>query len=133
MTTATATDTWEFSLSLQKPLSLNDREHWSKRNARVQQVREEAAMMTRIAGIPRRDMHKVRVTMTYLPPDKRRRDSDNLVATLKAVCDGLVDAGVVADDTPAEMEKVMPVIGEVLKAEKGKQARRFLVTVERLL
>lgn len=90
-------------------------------------------MMTRIAGIPRRDMHKVRVTMTYLPPDKRRRDSDNLVATLKAVCDGLVDAGVVADDTPAEMEKVMPVIGEVLKAEKGKQARRFLVTVERLL
>ena len=38
------------------------------------------------------------------------RDDENLVATLKPACDGLVDAGVVVDDTPQYMAKEMPVI-----------------------
>ncbi|WP_162786781.1 hypothetical protein [Janibacter anophelis] len=41
----------------------------------------------------------------YEPPDRRRRDEDNLFATLKPLADGLVDAGVVADDTPDLMRK----------------------------
>lgn len=126
-------DVYQFDLSLQKPLSLNDRDNRFARNAKVQQVRDEVAMMVRVVGVPRREWRKVKVTLLFRPPDKRRRDADNLVATLKAVCDGLVDADVVADDTPAEMVKEMPVIGEVLRAEKGKPVRRFWVRVERLV
>lgn len=42
--------------------------------------------------------------------DRRKRDEDNVVPTLKALCDGLVDAKVVKDDTPQYMVKNMPVI-----------------------
>lgn len=38
--------------------------------------------------------------------------ADNLVPTLKAAADGLVDAGVVRDDTPDLMTKVMPILHE---------------------
>ena len=35
-----------------------------------------------------------------MPRDRLRRDQDNLVPTLKPCIDGLVDAGVIPDDTP---------------------------------
>ena len=46
----------------------------------------------------------------WIVTDARKRDEDNVVPTLKALCDGLVDAGVVADDTPRYMVKHMPKI-----------------------
>jgi crossover junction endodeoxyribonuclease RusA len=30
--------------------------------------------------------------MTFCPPDKRRRDRDNLIASMKAATDGIADA-----------------------------------------
>lgn len=53
---------------------------------------------------------RVSVGLVWVVPDKRRRDAENPVPTLKALCDGLVDAGLVPDDTPEFMEKLMPVI-----------------------
>jgi hypothetical protein len=50
------------------------------------------------------------VTLTWYVTDKRRRDNENPVASLKAWCDGIVDAGVVADDTEEFMVKNMPRI-----------------------
>ena len=38
----------------------------------------------------------------------RRRDSDNAVAMLKSTYDGIVDAGVVTDDTPDKMRRKWP-------------------------
>lgn len=90
------------------PLSLNDRGNWRGRHRRTSQVRAVAASLTRAQHIP--PAQRVRVTLTYVPRDGRRRDADNLVATSKACCDGVVDAGVVRDDTPDLMDKPMPVI-----------------------
>jgi len=90
------------------PLSLNDRSDWRARARAVKDVRRVAAAYVRAAHIARTD--RIRVVLTYHPRDARRRDSDNLTATLKAVCDGIVDAGVVTDDTPELMVKDMPVI-----------------------
>ena len=42
---------------------------------------------------------------------------------LKPICDGIVDAGVVPDDTPEFMIKEMPVIN----APEGKHARMELL------
>jgi crossover junction endodeoxyribonuclease RusA len=50
------------------------------------------------------------VTLIYAPRDKRRRDPLNLVASLKACEDGIVDAGVIPDDTPVYIESQMPLI-----------------------
>lgn len=91
------------------PLSLNDRGHWSAKARRTRDVRAVTAGFVRAAHIPHST--RISVRLTYHPKDGRRRDADNLVATYKAVCDAIVDAGVVTDDEPAFMTKHMPVIG----------------------
>ena len=88
------------------PLTSNQRIHWRQRAALTKEVRERTAF--KAEGIPA--MKACTVSLTWVVNDKRRRDADNLVPTLKAMCDGLVDAGVVPDDTPQLMHKVMPVI-----------------------
>lgn len=92
------------------PLSLNDRMHPKQKARAVRAVRSVAAAFVRAAHIPR--ANRISVTLTYHPRDSRRRDEDNLVATLKPLCDGIVDAGVVDDDDPAHMAKAMPTIAE---------------------
>jgi len=99
------------------PLSANDRRHWRAQAARVAEVRGAVRDAVNLRGfapeplgeLPWLAAHVV-VTLTYYPRDRRRRDADNLVPTLKACSDGLVDAGVTADDTPDLMQKHMPII-----------------------
>lgn len=90
------------------PLSLNDRpKHWAARGAQVAKVRELAAVLCReqIAAGNLDVLDPVVVTLVWFAPDRRARDADNPVATLKPVCDGLVDAGLVPDDTPEWIDK----------------------------
>lgn len=88
------------------PLTENQRLHHHAKARIVKDVRLTGALLAR--GL--RGSGRVEVTLTWIVPDHRRRDEDNIVPTLKALCDGLVDAGVVPDDTPAFMVKNMPVI-----------------------
>ena len=57
----------------------------------------------------------IHTRLFYLQPDRRRRDEDNLILTAKPCWDGLVDAGVVPDDTSDYMTKLMPRIIGPLK------------------
>ena len=41
---------------------------------------------------------KAKVDVTFVVPDKRRRDKTNLASAFKAGLDGIVDAGIVKDD-----------------------------------
>jgi crossover junction endodeoxyribonuclease RusA len=50
------------------------------------------------------------VQLHYVPSTKRRRDASNIVPTQKPAVDGLVDAGVVRDDTAEWVGELMPVI-----------------------
>ena len=88
------------------PLSLNDRLQWQARHRLNVQVRQAAAVLARHHRIP--PMGRCEVRLLYAPRDGRVRDEDNLVATLKPLCDGLVDAGVVPDDGPRFMLKPSP-------------------------
>lgn len=109
-----AVSTYEIRLPWPKPpLSLNDG-GWTKaaklaRAATIRRVRKDTELLVRAARIP--SAARIAVTLTYHPRDGRRRDEDNLVGTFKPICDGIVDAGLVADDDPAHMAKAMPVIG----------------------
>jgi crossover junction endodeoxyribonuclease RusA len=49
------------------------------------------------------------VTPTFYHKTNRRRDTDNAMGSLKSVYDGIVDSGLVPDDTPEYMERKMPV------------------------
>ena len=48
---------------------------------------------------PDEPLEKAHLTITFRASDKRRRDMDNLLSASKAYVDGLVAAGVIADDS----------------------------------
>lgn len=102
------------------PLHANQRLHWAQKKNLTKRVRAETAIKARDAQIPA--LGTCTVTLTWHVNTTHRRDADNIVPTLKAMCDGLVDAGVVEDDTPNFMHKIMPIIAY----EKGCVARMEL-------
>ena len=77
----------------EKVLSPNARGHWSSRARAVKSARLAAWIRARVAiGRNRPSWGKVAVSVEFCPPDKRRRDMDNLIASMKASFDGIADA-----------------------------------------
>lgn len=72
--------------------------HWSKRSYLADYWRQLTAMKTKQAWRRKPALEKVRVVVTFFWPDVRRRDPGNWSLTSKAIVDGLVDGGLVADD-----------------------------------
>lgn len=74
-------------------LSPNSRVHWSKRARATALARKEAYYATKAAriGICAGDV-PVTLSMTFHPPDNRRRDLDNCISSTKAHRDGIADA-----------------------------------------
>jgi crossover junction endodeoxyribonuclease RusA len=108
------------------PLSLNHRNNWRAHARKAAALREAAHVLAKkhrlhIGG----PYSHVEVTLHYTPRDRRVRDVENPTPTLKACCDGLVDAGVVIDDDPGHMTKHMPVIHD----PSGLKARLWLEVV----
>lgn len=94
------------------PLTANQRHpHWAVEAKLKKQVRGKTLELTQ--HFPA--MKRISVQLTWWVNDRRRRDTDNLWPTLKACCDGLVDAGLVPDDTPEFMDKPQPQIVYVKK------------------
>ena len=75
---------------------------------KVKMVRRTVWALATAAKMPPQE--RVTVELTYFVRDRRRRDVDNLVPLLKPIKDGLVDAGLVRDDTPDIMATPMPTI-----------------------
>jgi crossover junction endodeoxyribonuclease RusA len=93
------------------PASANDRDHWRVKAKKVAEIRETAERGLLSTGTSWLDCQHIRVGLVYVPRDARRRDPDNLVVPLmKALVDGIVDAGVVPDDTPEYVTREFPVI-----------------------
>jgi crossover junction endodeoxyribonuclease RusA len=115
------TTIWPLTLPYTKPpLSLNDRGQTPGARARRSEVaarlKSDTAHLARAANIgPQQAIH---VRLHYRPPDRIRRDADNLVATLKPCIDGLVVAGVVPDDSPAFVDWSAPRIHEPTEDRK---------------
>ena len=77
-------------------LTSHQRLHDYARSARVRSIREVAAATARLTRAPH--LTRARITITIAFPDRRRRDTHNLMPTAKAIVDGLVDAGLLPDD-----------------------------------
>ena len=80
-----------------RELSPNARPHWAAKARAVKHYRE-AAYLSSLAERPARPMHAARVTARFFFRNRRRRDRDNLLASLKPAFDGIADARVVAND-----------------------------------
>lgn len=95
-------------------LSLNDRKHWAASQVIGQQIKKAAWAMARsMVPATAPPLERVTVTVEYQPPDKRRRDADNLAASGKPAIDGLVLAGVLPDDNSEHVTAVHYTIGPV--------------------
>jgi len=106
--TALAEATLVFDNWTTPPLTENQRMLHRQRSPIVRVVRRLTAFKAREAKLA--DLGACRASLTWYVATKHRRDADNIVPTLKAMCDGLVDAGVVVDDIPQLMDKPMPRI-----------------------
>lgn len=74
--------------------------HWTKK-ARAKKKQRQAAGMLALPHRPRsRDPIKTgNIECAFHWPDKRRRDLDNALASMKSAIDGLRDAGLIEDDS----------------------------------
>ena len=107
MTTYTLKLPWD-----KPPMNLNDRyRHWSEKSNLTKEVRlvgkTLGKMLRRSTGKP---FDYMVVELHWRPERNHRRDPSNYHATQKPLLDGLVDAGVVKDDTPKYVEEKTPVI-----------------------
>lgn len=84
-------------------LSENYRLHRLEVAKRVKQLRHDGYYLAKSAKVPR--MSRVMVELHWQPVVRRSRDQDNPNPMIKALCDGLTDAGVVSDDTYTQMQK----------------------------
>lgn len=72
-------------------LSSNARSRtWHKAAAAKKAYRKLCGLWAMAAGVRKMD-GPLAVTVTFNPPDKRRRDDDNMIASFKAGRDGIAD------------------------------------------
>lgn len=80
-------------------LSPNWRGHWAKKAEVTKWMRGGAMLLAQAEMDKPPRWIEATVQATFYHRDKRRRDRDNALSSLKAVFDGLADAGVVANDS----------------------------------
>lgn len=115
----------EVKISLPFPpreLSPNARVHWARKAKVIAAYRQWCGWAARVGDtgflLPSLTLKPpVEATVTFVLPDKRRRDMDNLLASLKPMWDGLVDAGLLGDDSHDKLRLSAPQV----RVEKGQQ------------
>lgn len=75
-----------------KKLSPNARVHWAAKAKAVKAARSAAYFLAIQARVRRTTVGPIATKFEFCPPDGRRRDRDNLIASMKAATDGLADA-----------------------------------------
>jgi hypothetical protein len=95
-----------------KALSPNARVHWAIKARVAKNARKNAYWAGMSEGLHKIKTSAVSITRIYSPPNRKRRDKDNLDASMKAYLDGLSDAMGI-DDYHFDLEK--SVISEPVK------------------
>ena len=78
-------------------LNANRRDHYMQHAAKVRAWRDAAHWIARAEKLPK--VRKAQIIATLHFGDRRRRDAHNYYPTLKAIVDGLVDHGLLPDDS----------------------------------
>lgn len=94
-------------------LNLNQRTHWSTRSRSVKQWRHAAAFaaLEQLGTTPAARACRPCFVAVQLPvTDSRKRDPHNYTPTIKAIVDGLVDAGAWPDDHAGWVTTIEPAL-----------------------
>ena len=73
-------------------LSPNHRGHWAPKAKATRTTRVHTAWLVKEQCSAKPSWAKAAIGVTFCPPNKRRRDLDNLIASAKAISDGIADA-----------------------------------------
>lgn len=73
-------------------LSPNARLHWAKKAKAAKKARQSAYVHALEAKAVRLDADRLNVSLTFHAPDKRRRDTDNAISSMKNALDGIAQA-----------------------------------------
>lgn len=98
-------------------LSPNARNHWAK-TAKLKKTYREACSWTAVSqGAYPLKASRLKVHLTFHPPNRRARDWDNLLASVKAGLDGLADALRVDDSRWVLSFEVSETVGGMVKVD----------------
>ena len=95
-----------------RDLSPNKRLHYMSVYKAKAAAKQVATALALAQGKPAHPIEKAHITITWVAKDKRRRDIDNLFASMKSYLDGLVEVGLIADDSAMH-------VSYTLKYERG--------------
>ena len=99
---------FEFGVHRDYWLNANQRLHWAQRKTRTAHLRRKAELLARAnlsrGGNPAAT--PVHIVATVSTPTNSRFDPPNAAPTVKALIDGLVDAGVIPDDDHHHVPRV---------------------------
>lgn len=93
-------------------LNPNKRLHFYALAKAKREAKDMMIALVKQQGSPKEAYLKAHITITWIAKDKRRRDIDNLFASMKPYIDGLVFAEVIADDNADR-------VGYTLRYERG--------------
>lgn len=104
-----------------RELSPNARLHWAIKRQVTKAWRKLAAYQTLAAGVRKGDPDipaNIKAVFVFHPPDRRRRDLDNMLASCKPIIDGIADT-LGRDDSNWQiaMRKDEPVKGGAVRIE----------------
>lgn len=106
-------------LTRREILSANDKVHWAVRARLTKQLRQWGYLLGREGeGVARLGLTHARVEFEFAYPDRRRRDRSNLAPTVKAIMDGLIDAGLLPDDSDRFLDGPHTVIADHLAGNR---------------
>ncbi len=89
----------EFTIPRSLVMTSNHRLHWAVKARLTGDLRRIAGWYGRLPTAEKPSTLPVRAVVTFGYPDRRRRDHANLAPTVKPIIDGLVDAGILPDDS----------------------------------
>jgi crossover junction endodeoxyribonuclease RusA len=95
-------------------LNPNSTAHWTKKSPLKKQMRTLACALTKEAKFSSNHL-----CITFHPPDRRKRDLDNMLASIKSMLDGVADAMSIDDSNfKLTIQKSNPVKnGQVIITE----------------
>jgi len=98
-------------------LNPNQRQHWRQHARHKARFRAACALQARAQGVGSLKAEKLAVRLSFVPPDRRRRDLDNLIAAMKSGLDGLADVLGVDDSHWRLQAELADVVGGMVKVE----------------
>lgn len=116
--------TIEVSIPTELWLSANQRLHWAPKAKRTRALRAKGFVAARTNGL--RDIGTAHIAAFIGYPRNAKADPSNAAPTVKALIDGMVDAGVWPDDDHVHV--IGPTYLRGPKCETGEHMVRFVIT-----